>query len=294
MYFNRKTNEAKIIGQEHSKIPPSDIGEISEFKYMARDGVLIPSVINWPVRVDERHRKDLPLLVLPNSNPAKPDHVSFHWWAQYFARKGYAVLQPNFRGTHGFGKRHQDQGYIEGGVVMHNDIADGVNALIKSGHVDASRVCIMGTSHGGYLALMGGALSPKLYRCIISVSGFSDMAKMLKETEAKKRRKAYPRYNPLDATMENYAANGDKRTLRAFSPLRFAEKITAPVLLVHNENDVVIPFKQSRKMHKALGKKGENSKLVPLKGSDHWLWSSATRLQILKELDVFLKEHNPV
>ena len=116
---------------------------------------------------------------------------------------------------------------------------------------------------------------------------------MLKETEAKKRRKAYPRYNPLDATIKNYAVNGDKRKLRASSPLRFAEEFTAPVLLLHNENDFVIPFKQSEKMHKALSKKGKNSKLVPLKGADHWLWSSTTRLQILKELDAFLKEHNP-
>ena len=172
---------------------------------------------------------------------------------------------------------------------MQTDVDDGVHALVESGYADPERVCIMGASYGGYSALAGGAYSGDLYRCVVSVAGVSDVIRMIVDE----------RYLSGNHWVVDYWKNliGDSRKvrerLREISPYFAADKFTAPVLLIHGKDDTVVPINQSKRMHTALKKAGKDSKMVTLKGEDHWLSGSGTRMAMLREITSFLNQHNP-
>lgn len=264
------------------------IGEIKAIRYKARDGLNIPAILTLPPGNQEK--KNLPLIVLPHGGPAAYDQIDFDWMVQYFALKGYAVLQPNFRGSTGFGYAFRNAGSGRWGREMQDDVSDGIATLVKTGYVDPNRVSIVGASYGGYSALVGGAFSPELYRCVISVNGVSDLPKMLKSEKF--------RYGPNHWVINYWQSIiGDSKSeidkLRSISPVNFAVDFEAPVLLIHGKDDTVVPLEQSKIMHKALKKAGKTTKLITIKGEDHWLSTSSTRLQILKAIDDFLNTHNP-
>jgi dipeptidyl aminopeptidase/acylaminoacyl peptidase len=173
---------------------------------------------------------------------------------------------------------------------MQNDVSDGITTLVKAGYVDPNRVSIVGASYGGYSALAGGAFSPDLYRCIISVNGVSDLPKMLKSQKYKYGSKHW-------VTNYWHEIVGDSKSeidkLRSVSPANFAPDFKAPVLLIHGKDDTVVPIEQSKRMHKALKKAGKSVELITIDGEDHWLSASSTRLQMLKAIDDFLGIHNP-
>lgn len=262
------------------------IGEIKAVNIKARDGIKIPSIITMPTNSSET--KNLPLIALPHGGPESHDSLQFYWLSQYLAAKGYMVLQPNFRGSNGFGLALRDSGYGEWGGKMQDDVSDGVTALIKAGYVDPDRVCIMGASYGGYSALAGGAFSPELYRCVIAIAGVSDLPLMLKREQF---------LNGGDHWVISYWQNNmgasDKNKLKSISPVNAAEKFQAPVLLIHGKHDTVVPIKQSSTMHKALKRAKKEVVFVKLEGEDHWLSDSTTRVELLNAVDSFLDKHNP-
>lgn len=199
-------------------------------------------------------------------------------------------MQPNFRGSTGFGFALRDSGNGEWGQKMQNDVSDGVAALVAAGYVDPQRVCIMGAAYGGYSALAGGAFSPELYRCVISIAGVSDIPRML---DVEKSR--YGRNHWVASYWEKIIGDSksEKEKLKAISPTNFADNFQAPVLLIHGRDDTVVPIRQSEEMYKALKKANKEVDFVTLKGEDHWLSNSETRLALLKEVDQFLGQHNP-
>jgi len=264
------------------------IGEIKAIRYKARDGLKIPAILTLPPGNQEK--KNLPLIAFPHGGPEAYDRIGFNWMAQYFALKGYAVLQPNFRGSTGFGYAFRNAGHGRWGREMQDDVSDGIATLVKADYVDPGRVSIVGVSYGGYSALVGGAFSPELYRCIISVSGVSDLPRMLK-SEKRKYGSNHWAIGYWQKIIGNSKSEIDK--LRSISPVNFASDFQAPVLLIHGKDDTVVPIGQSKRMHKALKKAGKSSKLVTISGEDHWLSTSSTRLQMLKAIDEFLDTYNP-
>ena len=287
--YSKQRNELTRLASRYPNIKSKDIAQIKEFTYMARDQLKIPAVITYPVDINER--KNLPLIVMPHGGPESYDKIRFDWQAQYFARKGYLVLQPNFRGSSGFGTEHVSQGYGEWGRKMQDDVSDGVIALVKAGYADPDRVCIMGASYGGYSALAGGAFSSELYRCVIAINSVVDLPKLLSDTagyDDNKRSRYYGYW-------KNFLLKGDeKRDLRTLSPNRYATNFKAPVLLIHSKKDTVVDIKHSQIMNSALKTKKKPVKFVKLKGDDHYLSFSETRSQMLKEVDDFLQRYNPV
>ncbi len=264
------------------------IGEIKAIRYPARDGLKIPAILTLPPG-DEK-RKNLPLIAFPHGGPESYDQINFDWMAQYLAMKGYAVLQPNFRGSTGFGFTFRNAGRGRWGREMQDDVTDGLKTLVKAGYVDPKRVCIMGASYGGYSALAGGAFSPDLYRCIISVSGVSDLPKML-NSDKEKYGSDHWVISYWREVIGDSKADIDK--LRTISPVNFASSFQAPVLLIHGKDDTVVPIDQSKRMYKALKKAKKPVEFTTLKGEDHWLSTSSTRLQMLKAISDFLDSHNP-
>lgn len=291
LLVDANTGAFNILVNNRSAIPADQIGTVSAITYPARDGLSIPGIITIPPGVSLEDDPELPLIVLPHGGPSSYDRMDFDWMAQYFANRGYLVLQPNFRGSTGYGREFRDAGRGEWGGKMQDDITDGVEALAQSGMADPSRVCIVGASYGGYAALAGAVFTPDLYRCVIAIAPVSDLNKML---QTEKRESG--RHHWVVSYWEGLMADGDARRakLESISPVNFAENVKAPVLLLHGDDDTVVPYDQSRIMERALRRADKPVELIKLKGEDHWLSVADTRLQTLREMDRFIAEHLPI
>jgi len=288
---DRLADSLSSVGQVREEIPPTSVGYMMDITFKARDGLAIQTILTLPPDYDPESTPPLPTIMMPHGGPASYDRFDFDWMAQYFANRGYAVIQPNFRGSTGFGEEFQDAGRGEWGGKMQDDLSDGIKALVTAGIVDPDQVCIAGASYGGYAALAGAVFTPELYKCVVAIAPVSDLNLMM-STE----KRDHGRDHWVVSYWEDVMAEGDARRakLRAISPANFAENVTAPILLLHGNDDTVVPIRQSTKMRSALKRAKKDVELVVLKGEDHWLSGAETRLQTLKEMDRFLAEHLPV
>jgi dipeptidyl aminopeptidase/acylaminoacyl peptidase len=279
---------ADDVGVVYPDITPADISEVRPVKYKAADGLEITGYLTLPRGKAAGPRA---LVVLPHGGPASRDAPGFDWWAQAIASRGYAVFQPNFRGSEGFGDKLLTAGYGEWGRKMQTDLSDGVRHLAAQGLIDAKRVCIVGASYGGYAALAGATLDPGVYRCAASVSGISDLTRFMNaEYRADNgRESAGLRYWSRFLGVEG---RKDK-DLAAISPITFVGKVSIPILLIHGKDDTVVLYDQSQVMFDALKRAGKPVELVTLKAEDHWLSRGPTRLQMLEAVVAFLEKNNP-
>lgn len=284
--YDSPSKRVSLVGRAYPDLDAAEIAEVHIINYKAQDGLDLMGYLTYP---PGRSQTNLPLVMLPHGGPAARDEPGFDWWAQALASRGYAVFQPQFRGSDGFGEALLKAGYGEWGRKMQTDLSDGVRHLAERGLIDQSRVCIVGASYGGYAALAGATMEPDLYRCAVAVAGVSDLREMLLEAE---RRGARGDANPTVRYWSRFmgASSTDDRSIDTYSPARLVTAQTSPVLLIHGKNDTVVPFTQSQIMHAALQGKG---RLVPLEGEDHYLSLSTTRQQMLAETVAFLEQHNP-
>ncbi|KPL67906.1 hypothetical protein SZ64_07110 [Erythrobacter sp. SG61-1L] len=274
---------AEAIGRERPAIGSDQVGPVSVFAYKAQDGLEMDGILTVP---PGREAKSLPVVVFPHGGPAGFDRAEFDWWAQAFASRGYAVFQPNFRGSTHREAAFRNAGYGEWGRKMQTDLSDGLASLANAGIVDPKRACIMGASYGGYAALAGVTVQNGLYRCAVSVAGVSDPRQMY-NTEVRESGNSNVLREALKMEL------GSKSDLDQVSPRRLAGKADAPILLIHGRDDTVVAFEQSTKMADALKDAGKPYKFVQLAGEDHWLSRSETRKQMLAEALAFVQEHNP-
>ncbi|RIV88659.1 S9 family peptidase [Aurantiacibacter xanthus] len=275
--------KAEPFGYDRPLIGSDQVGPVSTLAYTAQDGLEMDAVVTLP---PGREAAGLPVVVLPHGGPHMHDAEGFDWWAQAFASRGYAVIQPNFRGSTGRGQDFERAGYGEWGRKMQTDISDALAALAEQGVVDPSRACIVGASYGGYAALAGVTLQQGLYRCAVSVAGIGDIGLMYRTENRESGR------NPLFRRSLREEL-GDSRGWDAISPRRFAAQADAPILLIHGRDDTVVNFEQSARMADALKDAGKPYRLVELAGEDHWLSLAVTRQQMLTETMAFVQEHNP-
>ena len=279
------THRAEPLGDVYEGIgKPYEVRSIA---YPAADGLQIPAYHTLP---RGKPAQKLPLIVLPHADPAGRDTADFNWWAQALADQGYAVLQPNYRGSD-LNRAFLARGFGEWGRKMQTDLSDGVRHLAHEGVIDPTRVCIVGASYGGYAALAGVSLDPGVYRCAVSVAGISDLHGWLNWVN----HQHYGRDTAAQRYWERFigASGPDDASAEAISPLKHLDAITVPVLLIHGKDDTVVPFEQSQVMYDALHSAHKDVELVALKAEDHWLSRSETRLQMLTASVAFLRAHNP-
>lgn len=279
------------IGEAYPELKDAQLGTTSWITYKARDGLEIPAYITLPPGATASGGK-LPLVVLVHGGPASRDDYGFDFLTQFLASRGYAVLRPQFRGSEGFGRGFEAAGHREWAGKMQTDLVDGVNYLATQGIVDPKRVCVAGGSYGGYAAMASLAFQPQAYRCGISINGVSDLPGMIGEF-----RRSYDSENSgltYWRTVLGRESGAEGQGLVRASPARQAGSIAAPLLLIHGEQDTVVPYEQSQKMQQAMARSGKPVELITLAGDDHHLSTYATRLQVLRAMEAFLAKQLPV
>ena len=287
--LDRKSGRASFLSDVYAGIGPEAINERWYIRYKAGDGLEIPAYLTLPTG---RPAKGLPLIVLPHGGPAARDDIGFDWWAQAYAAMGYAVLQPQFRGSRGFGAAHQSAGDGEVGGRMQTDLSDGVADLVRTGVADPARVAIVGASYGGYAALAGVTLQSGLYRCAVSVAGVSDWAQFVRDSALAAGGSTRTRSVRYWRQVLRVADEKDPK-LMGISPRLQASRASAPILLIHGADDTVVKIAHSTKMEEALRMAGKPVEMLTLKGEDHWLSSEETRVEMLTASSRFLKTCNP-
>jgi dipeptidyl aminopeptidase/acylaminoacyl peptidase len=279
-YYNRTDggNLARI-GLYNERFKMLKFGGVSTIKFKARDGLSMSAVLTLP---KDKPAKSLPLILLPHGGPQARDYEQWDWINQFLAWKGYAVIQPNYRGSSGFGTSFMEAGEGEWGLKMQDDLNDSVSHLAAQGIIDPKRVCVLGASYGGYAAMRAAQRDGKLFRCAISYAGVSDLAKL-------------SRYDSRFLYGREYKAHLKDQApdYGAVSPLRFPEQFSTPILIMHGKLDLRVPVDQSRDMAAKLKAAGKAHRYVEQPLGDHHFSRQEDRLQFLKEVEAFLAEHNP-
>jgi dipeptidyl aminopeptidase/acylaminoacyl peptidase len=286
-YFlgDRDTGQLSLLGETHPNLPPELLVGKHLQSIQSRDGLALNAFLTLPAG---RARGDglgpLPMVLLPHGGAHSRDGDDFDAWTEFLANRGLAVLQVNFRGSSGYGHAFRSAGLKRWGLEMQDDLTDAVRWSVDQGVSDPKRICIVGASYGGYAALMGAVKTPELYRCAVSFAGVSDVLDLIDHQSD---------YIGGRAAAERLIGKawGDRERLKATSPALHAERIAAPVLLLHGSADRVVPVEQSRVMAKALKRAGKPHRYIEQEGGDHDLSREAHQVEFFKALEVFLDEH---
>ena len=200
----------------------------------------------------------------------------------------YVSLQPQFRGSDGFGVKHLLAGRGEWGRKMQDDLTDAVIDLANAGKIDKNRLCIVGASYGGYAALAGATFTPDLYKCVVSINGVSDIERMLKTEE-----REYGDDHWVVAYWQDVISQGDvdEAHLKKISPINHVKNIKAPVLLIHGEHDKVVPIKQSEEMFDEMEDEDKDVIFLELEKGDHYMSTADNRMKAMLAIDAFVKKH---
>ncbi len=282
--YKAGATKPQALGHYRPQLKSNMLGEVIPVKYTARDGQKIPAYVTIPPTITDTSKlKGLPFIVLPHGGPYARDSKRFDYFAQFFASRGYGVLQMNFRGSDGYGKAFKDAGR-ENWTVMQDDVEDGTRWVIEKGYADPERVCIAGWSYGGYASLMGAGKNPDLYRCAIAMAALTDIKDFVR---GKKR------YRFGNVLAENFIGKGfeDKDDIKANSPVKIAGEMTVPLFLAHGELDQQVEFNQYQRMKSALKKSKAKITYMDFKDGDHYLSNQKNREDFFKGLDKFLKKH---
>ncbi len=240
----------------------------------ASDGTPIPAYLTLPPGKDP---KGLPAVVLPHGGPESRDVWGFDWLPQFLAARGYAVIQPEFRGSGGFGDIWLSQNGFQGWRTSIGDISASAKWLGAQGIADPNRIAILGWSYGGYAALQSAATEPSLYKAVIAIAPVTDLSLLKDQAES---------YTDADLVRREI---GSGPHVQQGSPVRNAAAITAPVLLVHGKMDANVFYSQSQKMDSALRGAGKQSELISFEGLDHQLEDSTARTQMLTRIGELLE-----
>jgi dienelactone hydrolase len=271
--FDRDSKELKYLGSRYPALENIPLSKTRAMQYEARDGMTLYGYVSYPAAYDGT---PAPMVVLVHGGPYGRDINEFNTWVQFLTSRGYIVFQPNFRGSTGYGDAYWRSGYRQWGLAMQDDIIDGVESLIADKVVDKTRICIMGSSYGGYAALMGVAKNPDMFCCAISISGISDLNKLMLQ-----------KGNYL-----NRALIGDDSSERKqSSPITYAENINRPILIAHGTADKTVYCSQSEDMADALEKADKDVTFLKLPDETHYLENLDNRVMLFEAIEKFLDKN---
>jgi dipeptidyl aminopeptidase/acylaminoacyl peptidase len=285
--LDRISGEVTLLSASRPRIPDTAVSPVEVVHYTAQDGLEMFGYLTIPQGADPA---SLPAVLMPHGGPEARDYYGFHNWAQFLASRGYAVFQPQFRGSDGFGREFVERGYGNWGEEMQTDIWDGMEVLIERGIVDRERVCLFGWSYGGYAAFAGATMTPELYRCVIAGAGVANINTMMD----------FERESGNGDSQVYWARNiGDWRTdpahTRAISPVYQVANMSVPLMIIHGTDDQIVPFSQSEEMARALDEVGKPYEFVAIEDGPHQSirMTVSQVTELFSNLERFLLEHNP-
>lgn len=283
-HLNLSTNSAKLVADVVPWIDPKRMQPMRLITYKSRDGFDIEGYVTLPAGVSEKNKA--PLVVLPHGGPWVRDTWAWNPETQFLASRGYAVFQPNYRGSSGTAWRFPEED-MWAFRKMHDDVTDGVKTVLRSGLIDPDRVAIMGGSFGGYLALSGAVHEPDLYRCAITISGVFDWERVMKDS----RRSMYARghYGVLRRELGDPKAHQEK--FEALSPIHHVNQIKIPIFVAHGKEDVVASVGQSNDLVKQLEKFGVVYEKQIEAGEGHGFRQLDHQVKLYSAIESFLAKH---
>lgn len=278
-FYETESGHLSELAAMNTAIGRTRLSRARLVQFKARDGLEIEGVLTMP---RQRGDTNMPLIVMPHGGPWAHDTLGYDYWPQFLAERGYVVLQPNFRGSTGYGDAFERAGQGQMGLAMQDDITDAVRWAVAEGIADPARVCIMGASYGGYAAMWGIAKDPDLYRCAISINGVSNLRREVNDFGGTLRerlsRSRWERMTPDFA---------------AVSPINAVAQISTPLLLIHGKRDVTVDHVQSERMNAAMRRAGKEVEFVSIPLADHYFTRAPDRLTLLTSIETFLGKHNP-
>lgn len=274
--YDRDARSLKEVMQSRPALRGLKLSQVKAVEYVAADGTRIPAYLTLPPGLTEA--KGLPAIVMPHGGPASRDEWGFHWLAQFYAQRGYAVLQPNFRGSAGYGETWFQKNGFQGWKQSIGDVCDGGRWLVAQGIADPAKLAILGWSYGGYAALQANVLDPDLFKAVIAIAPVTDLALL------KGQAFNFTSYE----IVSDFIGSGPH--VREGSPAQQAQRFKAPVLLFHATEDVNVDILHSRRMDKELHDAGKSSELVVYPDLDHGIRSGTARTDMLRRSDAFLRQ----
>jgi dipeptidyl aminopeptidase/acylaminoacyl peptidase len=285
--YNTETGQINKIGSAHPSINPAQMGRQQMVRYKARDGLEIPALLTLPRKAG----KNLPMVVLVHGGPWV-DGASWGWnpHSQFLASRGYAVLEPSFRGTTGLGSRHYLASFKQWGLAMQNDIADGTRWAIAQGYADPKRICIAGASYGGYATLMGLVNDPDLFKCGVDWVGVTDINLMYANN--------WLRSSDMDSEWKQYGMPEligdqvkDAVQLKATSPIEHAARITQPLLLAYGGVDRRVPLYHGQKFYDAVTRTNKNVQWIEYPEEGHGWHLPKNSIDFWGKVETFLDKN---
>jgi dipeptidyl aminopeptidase/acylaminoacyl peptidase len=275
-FYNVDVGALQKIGDMNPILGSRRLSPVKLIQYKARDGLQIEGVLTLPAG---KEASNLPIIMMPHGGPWGHDDLRYDYWAQFLASKGYAVLQPNFRGSTGYGDEFERKGQGQMGLAMQDDITDGLRWAVEQKIADPKRACIVGASYGGYAAMWGIVKDPDLYKCAISISGVSTI-----------RREVNDMGDSLAGSASKDAWRKMTPDFAAVSPLNAVARITK---LIHGKKDVTVDHNQSTSMNNRMREAGKEVEFVSVPLADHHFTREEDRITLLRSIETFLAKHNP-
>jgi dipeptidyl aminopeptidase/acylaminoacyl peptidase len=281
--LERKTMKLQTLSQLAPWLPERLMAPVRVTTYRARDGLKLDGYVTLPLDYDES--KPGPMVVLPHGGPWHRDVWGYDPESQFFASRGYIVFRPNYRGSTGYNAAISREPRMEF-RKMHEDVTDGVRALIAAKIADPAHIAIVGASFGGYLSICGAAFEPGLYRCAVSIAGVFDWERMIKEDRDNEN---IFRSEWLRRDLGDPKAQREK--FEAMSPFYSVGQIKVPVFIIHGEDDNNADTSQSRRLVKALKAAGVKHETLFIPGESHGFAEMRHRIELFTRVEAFLKQN---
>jgi acetyl esterase/lipase len=273
--FDKKLRQLETFLVVREELEDIKLAGVKPVQYHATDGTMIPGYLTLPSGTDSP--KGLPAIVMPHGGPGDRDYWGFDWLAQFYASRGYAVLQPNFRGSTGYGDEFFKQNGFRSWPTAIGDVLDAGKWLVAQGIADPGKLAVVGWSYGGYAALQSAVVDPTVFKAVVAVAPVTDLPRL------KEDRRQWSDYLTVSREI------GEGPHVRDGSPALNAAKIKVPVLLFHAEMDRNVPIRQSKEMADRLAAEGVPHELITWPDLDHYLEDSAVRAELLRKSDAFLR-----
>lgn len=284
-FYDENTDTAQLIAEVAPWIEEKDMNAMLPVVYHSRDGLRIEAYLTLPHGLTLEEAHNLPVVINPHGGPWVRDCWGFSSEVQFLANRGYAVLQMNYRGSTGYGRKFLEASYKQWGLKMQDDITDGVNWLVSEGIADPKRVAIYGGSYGGYAVLAGLAFTPDVYACGIDYVGVSNLLSFMNTIP--------PYWRPLLEMMYEQIGNPEteKAQLEATSPALHADCITAPLFVAQGANDPRVNKAESDQMVEALRKRGVDVEYMVKDNEGHGFANQENRFDFYRAMERFLTKH---